>query len=119
MLYLVVINITLIVLHKADVLEYHLHTVLFEGYVSKIELPHGKTNNLHRRKQKVQINCEADQRLCFCYSDSTIPFLLNIKILSVWLSSVTVQVGLCQTWSETQIVGFSHAQAQSFFNYHH
>ena len=51
-------------------------------------------------------NREADQRLCFRYSDSTIPPLLNSEISSFWLFSVLVQVGLCRTWSETQIVGF-------------
>ena len=49
---------------------------------------------------------EADQRLCFRYTDSTIPLLLKSKISSLYPSSVTVQAGLCQTWSETQIVGF-------------
>ena len=51
-------------------------------------------------------NREADQRLCFRYTDSTIPLLLKYKISSLQPSSVTVQPGLCQTWSETQIVGF-------------
>ena len=51
-------------------------------------------------------NREADQRLCFRYSDSTIPLLLKSKISSFQLFSVLVQVGLCRTWSETQIVGF-------------
>ena len=51
-------------------------------------------------------NREADQRLCFRYSDSTIPPLLKSEISSFWLFSVLVQVGLCRTWSETQIVGF-------------
>ena len=37
-------------------------------------------------------NREADQRLCFRYSDSTHPLLLNSKISNVDLSSVTVQV---------------------------
>ena len=91
------------------------------------EPPHGKTNNLHRRKQRrradrlycytcsktktddkegmevymsrhmgkpticigenkdadqLRGNREADQRLCFRYSDSTIPPLLNSKISS-------------------------------------
>ena len=46
-------------------------------------------------------NCTADQHLCFCYTDSTTPLLLKSKI-----SSVTVQADLCQTRSETQIVGF-------------
>ena len=51
-------------------------------------------------------NREADQRLCFRYTDSTFPPLLIPKFSRVWVSSVTVQAGLCHTWSETQIVGF-------------
>ena len=48
----------------------------------------------------------ADQRLCFRYTDSRIPLLLKSKISSFYPYSVTVQAGLCRTWSETQIVGF-------------
>ena len=33
------------------------------------------------------INCEADQRLCFRYTDSTIPLLLKSEISSFWPSS--------------------------------
>ena len=51
-------------------------------------------------------NREADQRLCFRYRDSTFPPLLIPKFSRFWVSSVTVQAGLCWTWSETQIVGF-------------
>ena len=51
-------------------------------------------------------NREADQRLCFRYTDSTYPPLLIPKFSRFWVSSVTVQAGLCWTWSETQIVGF-------------
>ena len=51
-------------------------------------------------------NREADQRLCFRYSDSTIPLLLKSEISSFWLFSELVQVGLCQTWSETPKTGF-------------
>ena len=51
-------------------------------------------------------NREADQRLCFRYTDSTFPPLLIPKFSRFWVSSVTVQAGLCWTWSETQIVGF-------------
>ena len=53
-------------------------------------------------------NCKADQRLCFRYSDSTIPLLLKSKISSFSLFSVLVQVGLCQTWSETTLLVFPH-----------
>ena len=51
-------------------------------------------------------NREADQRLCFRYTDSTFPPLFIPKFSRFWVSSVTVQAGLCWTWSETQIVGF-------------
>ena len=51
-------------------------------------------------------NREADQRLCFRYTDSMFPPLLIPKLSRFWVSSVNVQVGLCWTWSETQIVGF-------------
>ena len=40
-------------------------------------------------------NREADQRLCFRYTDSTIPLLSKSKISSLYQSSVTVQPGLC------------------------
>ena len=49
---------------------------------------------------------EADQRLCFRYSDSTIPPLLNSKISSFKLFSVLVQAGLCRTCSETTLLVF-------------
>ena len=43
-------------------------------------------------------NGEADQRLCFCYIDSTILLLPKAKISSLWRSSEAVQPDLCQTW---------------------
>ena len=49
---------------------------------------------------------EADQRLCFRYSDSTIPLLPKSEISSFWLFSVTVQVDLCPTRSETTLLVF-------------
>ena len=51
-------------------------------------------------------NREADQRLCFRYSDSTIPPLLNSKISSFYPASVLVQPGLCQSCSETTLLFF-------------
>ena len=52
---------------------------------SVYEPPNGKTNNLHRRKQRCRSdqlrgNREADQRLCFRYSESTVPLLLKSEI---------------------------------------
>ena len=51
-------------------------------------------------------NREADQRLCFRYTDSTIPLLPKSEISSLMQSSVVVQPGLCPTWSETPETGF-------------
>ena len=51
-------------------------------------------------------NRKADQRLCFCYSDSTIPLLLKSDISSFWLFSVLVQDGFCRTCSETTLLVF-------------
>ena len=51
-------------------------------------------------------NREADQRLCFRYTDSTIPLLPKSEISSLLAFSVTVQPGLCRTWSETPKTGF-------------
>ena len=50
---------------------------------------------------------EADQRLCFCYTDySTIPLLPKSEISSLKPSCVAVQPGLCRTLSETPKTGF-------------
>ena len=51
--------------------------------------------------------CEADQHLCFRYTDSTIPLLHKSEISSFWLASVTVQAGLCWIWSEPKLLVFS------------
>ena len=51
-------------------------------------------------------NREADQRLYFRYTDSTFPPLLIPKFSRFWVSSVTVQAGLCRTWSEIPKTGF-------------
>ena len=55
---------------------------------------------------QLRSNREADQRLCFRYTDSTIPVLPKYEISSLLLSSVAVQPGLCWTWSETPKTGF-------------
>ena len=51
-------------------------------------------------------NHEADQHICFRYSDSTIPLLLKSEISSFQPVSVTVQASLCRTWSETTLLVF-------------
>ena len=51
-------------------------------------------------------NRKADQRLCFRYTDSTLPLLLKYEILSFYPASVTVQPDLCRTCSETTLLVF-------------
>ena len=51
-------------------------------------------------------NCEANQRLCFRYTDSTILLLLKSAISSFLPAPVTVQLGLCRTSLETTLLVF-------------
>ena len=59
-------------------------------------------------------NRTADQRLCFPYTDSTIPLLPKSGISSLKPSSVVVQPGLCRTWSETPKTGFLTTSLNGF-----
>ena len=52
-------------------------------------------------------NSEADQRLCFRHTDSTILLLPKSEISSLQPSSVAVQSSLCWTWSKTKMLDFS------------
>ena len=61
----------------------------------------------NRGADQLRSNCEADQRLCFRYRDSIIYLLSKSKISSLLPSSVTVQPGLCRTWSEPKLLVFS------------
>ena len=51
-------------------------------------------------------NREADQRLCFRYTNSILPLLFKSEISSFQPASVTVQPGLCRTCSETTLLVF-------------
>ena len=51
-------------------------------------------------------NREADQRLCFRYTDNTIPLLHIYEISSLLPSWVVVRPGLCWTRLETPKTGF-------------
>ena len=55
---------------------------------------------------QLRSNCEADQRLCFRYPDTTAPLLLKSENSRFLLCSVTVQVGLCRICSETTLLVF-------------
>ena len=56
---------------------------------------------------QLRSHCEADWRLCFRYTDSTIPLLSKSKNSSLLPSSVTVHAGLFRTWSEPKLLVFS------------
>ena len=62
-------------------------------------------------------NREADQRLCFRYTDtgSTIPLLSKSKISSLKPSSVGLQPGFCQTWSKTLKTSFLTTRLIQFY----
>ena len=78
-----------------------------------------KTVFLHMRKQmrkycicenkdadQLRGNREANQCICFRYTDSTIPLIPKSDISSLQPSSVAIKPGLCWTWSETPKTGF-------------
>ena len=60
----------------------------------------------NKEADQLRGNREADQRLCFCYTDNAIPLLPKSQISNLQPSSVAVQPGLCRTWSKTPKTGF-------------
>ena len=63
-------------------------------------------------------NREADQRLCFCYADSTMSLLRKYEISSLQPSSVAMQPGLCGAWSETPKTSYEPRFELTDFLYH-
>ena len=61
---------------------------------------------------QLRSNCEADQHLCFHYTDSTIPLLSKSEISSLLPSSVLVQPGLCRICSETTLLVFPRGDSK-------
>ena len=59
-----------------------------------------------KRARKRKQRHKSAQRVCFRYTDSTIPLLPKFKISSLQPSSVSIQPGLSRTWSETPKPGF-------------
>ena len=51
-------------------------------------------------------NWEDDQRLCFRYTDRTIPILLKSEISSFYLSSVAIHPDLCLTCTKNTLLVF-------------
>ena len=69
----------------------------------------GKPTNCiceNKGADQLRSNCEADQRLCFRYADSTIPLLSKSKFSRLLPSSVTAQAGLCPTCPKTTLLVF-------------
>ena len=81
------------------------------GGQKKIEPHHEKSNILHVH---LHGNREANQRLCFRYTDSTIPLFPKSEISSLYPASVAVQSGLCRTRSETRTFVFSRRGSNVF-----
>ena len=83
---------------------------VFAFCILRFEPRREKTGFLNMRKKKnadqLRGNGEADQRLCFRYTDSTIPLLPKSDISSLYAFSVTAQPSLCRTRSETPKTGF-------------
>ena len=77
--------------------EYYLSRVMRKPAICKCE---------NKDADQLRSNCAADQRLCFRYTDSTIPLLPTPENSSLWPSCVAVQPGLCRTWLETPKTGF-------------
>ena len=68
---------------------------------------------------QLRSNCEADQRLCFRYTDSTLPLLFKSEISSFQPASVTVQPDLCRTCSETTLLVFPRGGSNLYINNHY
>ena len=71
--------------------------------------------NRQMRKPSICSNCTADQRLCFRYSDSSIPFFLKSEFSRFYPASEAVQTGFCQNWTVTQKVGFLTRQLKIIY----
>ena len=79
--------------------------VIMTHYMSRIVRKSDFCLCKNKGADQLRSNCEAAQRLCFRYTDSAIS-LLKSEISSFKPASVTVQVGLCQVWSQTLKTGF-------------
>ena len=92
-------NMKKMILSNKSVFLHHFSVLLIK--LEKNELCHLKTF----AKTKPQISCAVTAQLISAFvfatcMDRTMSLLVKSKISSFWLSSVTVQAGICQTWSE-------------------
>ena len=93
----------LILVYNSEMIQY-INTLL--QYMSRLMRKPTICICENKDADQLRSHCEADQRLCFRYSDSTIPLRLKSEISSFKLFSVHVQVGLCRTCSETTLLVF-------------
>ena len=61
---------------------------------------------------QLRSNCEGDQHLCFCYTDSTIPLLLKSEISSFYTEQKKkcnnyISLNFEQTMIQLEIIAFS------------
>ena len=101
----ILINHFLGVVTKNEVIldDSYMYMQLWIDSVLSFEPHREKTGFLHICENK---DADQLQRLCFRYTESTIPLLPKSEISSLEPSSVAVQPGLCGTWSETLKTGF-------------
>ena len=102
---------------KRDMINQNINSILYIKYL--LNVTSEKKDLSHRIRKPTICICknkgagqlrgksEADQRLCFRYTDSTIPYLLQFNISSFYLASVTVQAGLFQTCQKSKLLVFS------------
>ena len=75
----------------------------FKNYVSHVTRKQDYCLCENKGADQLCSNCTDDQHLCFHYKGSTNPLLFISKIPSIKHFSVSVLVGLGQSWSETPV----------------
>ena len=91
---------------RATLLYYYHNMKHLHAYMSRVVRKAAFCICENKDADQLRGNCEADQRFCFRYTDSTIPLLPKSEISNLLPSCVAVQDGFCRTWSETPKTGF-------------
>ena len=124
---LLVLDCTCMYYKKLKYLNIKNHLKYLKTLLQNYDLMHYKIHNLsgvmrkptfciceNKGADQLRGNREADQRLCFRYTGSTITLLSKYEISSLWPSFVAVQPGLCQTRLETRTLVFSRPGSFGF-----
>ena len=85
----------------------HMTKIAANQYMSRIMRKPAFCKCENKDADQLRGDREADQRLCFRYTDSTIPLLPKSEISSLLLSSVALQPVFCRARSETRTLFFS------------